>query len=243
MNLRRLNDEGVRRMEAFLDSLTTDVPEAYPVEFLTDPAASEAIAVEVPVDQTVFPRRYELAEYLYKRFADAGIRDSERDAGIWAWLALYWFEQLCPKERDGRLKPGSRDRWIPRLGNSRRYYRHLVLGPWLIYRAHSDEPSRALALLTDPPSVATAEVYRLFIEGPLVASIAAVTAATQLYYDSDKRKLKRGFGVKTGGGARRLVAFLQQLDCTYDLHSMSSDHLMRCLPSEFSRFRRRARHR
>ena len=47
-------------------------------------------------------------------------------------------------------KPGALARHIPEPGNFQRYYRHLLAGPYRIYRAHRDDPQRALALLCQP---------------------------------------------------------------------------------------------
>jgi hypothetical protein len=67
MKLRKLNDAGLERMRAFLDSLTTDVPEKYPVSILSDPATSEDLQIEVDVDgERRFNRRFEVALYLYE---------------------------------------------------------------------------------------------------------------------------------------------------------------------------------
>lgn len=241
MNLRRLNDEGTRRMESFLDSLTTDSPEAYPEQLLTDPAASEGLAVEVPVDRAEFPRRFELAEYLYTRFAKAGLRDPERAAGVWSWLALYWFDQLCPKGKGGQLKPGERARWVARLDSSRKGYRHLVLGPYLIYSAWANrgyDPREALALLYTRPAAPGELVGQIASTQALVTNRAVVGAATAMYINSDGR-LRRGAGGRRGGSSARLRDVVGQLDLTYDLHDLNAEQLLTLLPREFEPFRRK----
>jgi hypothetical protein len=60
--------------------------------------------------------------------------------------------------------------------------------------------------------------------------------ANDLYFDVDKKKLKTGSGNKEKGGCRRLIEFLQQLDCTYDLATLSSEKLLLLLPDEFHPF-------
>jgi hypothetical protein len=136
LRLRRLTAEGVARMSAFLDSLTTSTPEAPPYEILTDPAMSEPVPGDIEIEQRAFGCRLDVARYLDERFGDTETRGLERDRGVWSWLALLFFESLCPVGRDGRRKPGARARWIPEISNFQRYYRHLLGGPYLIYRAH-----------------------------------------------------------------------------------------------------------
>lgn len=60
--------------------------------------------------------------------------------------------------------------------------------------------------------------------------------ANDLYYDFEKKKLITGSGNKDKGGCRRLIEFLQQLDCTYDLATLSSEKLLSLLPDEFHPF-------
>jgi len=236
MELRRLNEEGTRRMEAFLDSLTTETPEPYPESLLTDPATSAALEVRIEVERRSFPRRFELAQYLYNRLSGSGLREPERDDGLWAWLALFWFDPLCPPGTDRRRRPGERARWIPEIGSARRYYRHLILGPYLIYAAHSDDPLRAMCLLCQAVHVPGDVVEQIAARPQLVTSRAVVGAATRLYCNGD-RSLRRGAGGKGPGSARRLGDVIMQFERTFDLHALTESELLRMLPPEFDRFK------
>lgn len=238
--IRRLNDLGIDRMREFLDSLSSDTPQQIEEarHLLTDAATSEAIPNSVDVDsEAVFSRRFDLAEYLVQRVPKLGLPDPARDAGLWAWLALHWFSQLCPVDSDGSRRPGEHARWLPELSNSRRYYRHYVLGPFLVYQAHSDDPHRALVLLSEPVTVSTSELYRGFVEGPMLTCRSAVEAAKALYFDDEKTRLRRGAGAKGPGGSRRLLEVLLQFDRTFDIHSLSASDVLGMLPGEFDGFR------
>jgi hypothetical protein len=231
MKLGRLNERGIERLSRFLDSLTGEAAEPYPAEILDDPDTSESVAaMEVTVRS--FRTRLETAEYLYELLTAARVPSPETDRGLWAWLALFYFEQLCPPGRNGHRRPGERPRWIPVVGDFRRYYRHLLAGPYRVFKAHRDEPERTLALLCGPPNEVS-NVYReLAGRQGLVTNPAVVEAATRLYYDRSKRRLKRG------AQARRFAEVLMQLDVAWDLHSMSAEELIEMLPPEFARFRR-----
>src|SRR5262249_50272632 len=128
MKLRRLNNQGIERLSGFLDSLTTPAPQTPPYEILEDAVTSKELSVEIEVEKRTFASRIEVARYLDERFGDAESRSIERDHGVWAWLALWFFDMLCPPGRDGVRKPGARARWIPEVNNFRRYYRHLLAG-------------------------------------------------------------------------------------------------------------------
>lgn len=236
MKMRRLNEEGIRRMAAFLDSLTTEAPEAYPGSILSDSSTSEALSVVVSIEPRQFRRRYEAAHFLHERLSSSRLPEPERDAGLWAWLALFWFDQLCPPDETGKRRPGEQARWIPRLDSARRYYRHLLLGPYLIYAAHADNPQRAMCVLCQPLHSPGDVVEQIAARPQLVTSSAVVGAATRLYCTGGGA-LRRGAGGKGAGSARRLGDVIMQFDRTFDLHALDDVRLLEMLPREFDRFR------
>jgi len=101
MNVRRLNDQGIERFTAFLDSLSGDAPMPYPSALLTDPDGTVEIQPTIEVEQRAFGSRYAAAEYLYNVFKDSGLTNIERDRGLWAWLSRFYLEQLCPPQTLG----------------------------------------------------------------------------------------------------------------------------------------------
>lgn len=243
MKLRRLNQLGLEKMGSYLDSLTSDNPQSYPSSIPVKDTTSEDLIPQIEIDPDIrFPRRFEAAKYLFACLAPlrtSKFRSLEQDRGLWAWLSLLWFQQLCPKDRDGRLRPRERARWIPVLESSRRFYRHLLLGPYVIYRMHSSNPELVEPVLSNKLEVATGEVFRTIVETPQFLSSAPVLALFgRLYYDSNKKRMIRGAGTKGSGGARRLGDLLSQLDRTFDLHTIKADDLLGLLPNEFRSERR-----
>jgi hypothetical protein len=236
--LRRLNDTGIQRFTEFLASLETDVPQGRPVGILTDPATSDALTAVVEVDERTFGSRVEAARYFDERFSGAGLKNVERDRGLWAWVSLLYFEELCPPGAHGRRKPGALARWIPEVSNFQRYYRHLLAGPYRIYRAHRDDPKRAMALLCGPLDRPGDIVEQLASRQEIVTNWAVMASATALYVDPATQKPRRGAGGKGRGSARRLADVLNQFDVTWDLYAMDATHLLQLLPREFERFRK-----
>lgn len=242
-SLHRFKQTGIDLFNAYLVNVSAGAADPPPEWLLTDPMHSEEIAPEIPVPAVTFSNRLAAARHVDALFARAELSDVDRDEGLWAWLSLRFFDQLCPPDKDGKRKPGEVSdgvfvRLIPAIQRNRRYYRHLLLGPYLIMRAYRAEIDSAMALLADAPHVATAEAYRLFVENPsLISCRAAVGTATALYYDKISGRMRRGYGRKTSGGCRRLIQVLQQFDCTYDLYSLSTDTLLAMLPNEFDEFR------
>jgi hypothetical protein len=237
MKLRRLNDLGLHRMGEFLDSLTSDTPQEYPAALLTDPAASEDLPVDVEIEQHDFVSRFEAARYLDGCLTNVGIPDLDRDKGLWAWLSLFYFDQLYPKNKRGKKKPGERARWIPVFDDYTKYYRHLLAGPYRIFKFHEDNPERALVVLCGPVHVHGELAEQLGAYQEIVTNKAVMEAATSLYVDPVSKTARRGVGGKGAGSPRRLAAVLGQFDVTWDLYAMTCSALLDVLPAEFNRFK------
>lgn len=238
MIMQRLTKTGIARMTAFLDSLTTESPLPYPSDLLESGECAEPFPQLTEIEDRSFRTRLEIAEYLYPKLEGADQAALQRDPGIWSWLALFYFRQLCEKGHGGKYKPGALPRWVLAADSYTRYYRHLIAGPYQIYRAHRADPKRAAALLCNPPGKMGDVVEQIASRQDLVTNPAVVEAATALYVDPVSGRYKRGAGSKLAGSPRRYAAVLDQLDLTYDLRSMSGERLLTLLPTEFERFRK-----
>jgi hypothetical protein len=205
---------------------------------LDEAGASEPLKAEVEVENKVFGTRLEAAKYLDQLLSVAKIPQVERDAGLWAWLTLFYFDQLSPPRKGGIRKTGELARYVPALGNFQRFYRHLLLGPYLILRAHADELHRAAAVLATAPNAPGDVVEQFASRQELITNRAVMSVVTKLYVDPASSKLKRGSGSKGGGSPRRFADVLNQFDLTYDLYAVGEPQLLALLPSEFDRFRK-----
>lgn len=236
MKLRKLNNNGLEEFNNYLDSLEQDGKLPPPLFLLTDSAYSTSITVDVEMELKSFVTRFEIASYLHSVFVNLGTPNLEKDAQLWAWCSLYYFDILCPVDK-GVRKPRERAAYIPEPENFKRYYRHLLLGPYLIYRAHQDYPARAMALLSVPPHKISEVEAQIAATMELVTNPSIVEIATRLYYNPEEKKLKKGAQNTKGEGIpRRLVAFLNQLDLTWDLYFASTETLLKMLPREFEKF-------
>lgn len=234
MMARRLTEDGIARFAAFLDSLSSEQPMAYPGELLDDEDAP-VVEGKIEFEKREFLNRFAAAKYLDERLGD--MRGVEYDKGLWAWLALFYFEQICKRGRDGEYRPGEIARWIPENDNYRKYYRHLLRGPFSVYRLHRDDADRAMALLCGPVQEPGDVVEQFSARQELVTNSGVVEVATVLYYDPAKTSLRRGAAGRGLGSARRLADLFNQLDVTWDLYGMASDRLLVLLPAEFNKFR------
>ena len=237
MNVRRLNEQGIIAFCDFLNSLTSETPLAYPSALLIDPERTEEIVPSIDVEHRTFGSRYAAAEYFFTVFKGSALADIQRDRGLWAWLSLFYFDELCPADGRGQRKPGQNARWILETGVSWRYYRHLLAGPYSIYAAHSDSPKRTLLVLCgplhQPGDIAEQIVSRLWI----ISTAGMMEAVSGLYYDPSTNRPKRGAATKAGRATvRRFADIMNQFDVTWDLYSLEARDVIGMLPSEFSRF-------
>lgn len=237
MKLHRFTDEGISRFGQFLDALSADAALALPAGLLTDSACAVPVPPGPEVDRRQFASRMDAARYLDRILSDVSGCDVERDAGLWAWLSLFYFDQICPTDGHGRRKVREQARYIPAVTNYLKYYRHLLAGPYRVYRAHRDNPDRALVLLCGPLNRPGEVVEQLVSRQEIITNPSAVGVATSIYFDPRSGSFKRGAAGKGGGSARRLADVLNQFDVTWDLYWMSPNGILGKLPKEFNRFR------
>lgn len=238
MIARKLTPLGIERFEDFLERLKGNANSRLPTYALTDPQLSEAIELNINVEPIEFSSRMEVAAHVFRLLR----RDPDAlriDKGFWCWLSLYWFNDLCPLVTGERV-PGDRYRWIAELNNTHRAWKHVLAGPFQIYRAHREDPEIARALLCGAVHQQGELLSQIASRPSLVTCRAVVGAATRLYYDAETDRVRRGSSGKGSGSVRRFADILSQLDLTWDLHSLQVAELLNLLPNEFDCFLERA---
>lgn len=240
MRVARLNTAGIDCFASWLDKLKIDPAIESPDSLLSDPAHIDVLDQEIDVEIRCFVSRFDAAEYFFNKFATAGLDNVETDRGLWTWLSLFYINAVCPADSSGERKPRESARYILDPTNYQRYYRHLLAGPYRIYRAYHDDPKIALSFLCQPLSKFGDVVEQLASRQELVTNRGVVSLVTKLYVDHMTGKLKRGAGGKSAGSPRRLSDILDQFDLTWDLYTATSDELLKVLPREFNKFKDRA---
>src|SRR5262245_39103200 len=91
-----LNTVGLERFEAYLAALRAGSGAAAPHELLDDPETSLDVEPEVLIDpDRKLGSRLETAIYLDSVLASLGRARIDHNAGLWSWLSLLYFDQLC----------------------------------------------------------------------------------------------------------------------------------------------------
>ncbi len=235
--LRRLTPSGLQAFRRALAELADGGTAPPPRWLLTAAGESEPLERPVEVEERVFRSRLEAARYLAQ--ALSGIEEIEEDVGLWSWLSLLYFDQVCPPRPDGTRSPGRTYRHILEPG-FRTGHRHLLAGAFLVYRLHGEG---ARLLLCTPLHVESHFHHELASRQALITNRAIVEAAAALYLDAETGRPKRGAQDRDGspGTLHRFIDVVQQLDVNYDLYSMDAQAILGLLPEEFRRWKRGAR--
>ena len=233
--VRCLSPNGVRRFQRYLKNLREGDRAKPPKHLLTDERFSRALTLgDVRVEMRDFSSRREFVEYVDGCFRTAGCNEDVDEPGVWEWLSLYYIDATCPPDRQGKRRPGADGRHLMNDTDARRRNRHLLRGPYMLYRRHG--PDGRLDLLLEAPlhvhriaSTHIAERPRIF------GSSGALMAANRMYFDQAAGKPRRGYS-DDESGLRAFCKHLNNLPDCFDLTDMSADTIMALLPDQFEKW-------
>lgn len=233
--VRALGNAGIERFRAYLAELRAGATAPPPDALLTDPRYASELSAEARVERKPFASRWGAGEYLWNQLQPLPPEEVEANRGLWAWLSLYYFDQVCPRRPDGSRQPGQDYRHVPDF--SFRYrYRHLLYGPYAVYRRHR---GHAILVLSGPLHRQQRIYWEITSRTDLIASRGVLEALNALYLDRSRGIPKRGAqaAIPRPGTVLRFVRVLQQLDVTYDVYGMTGDEILKLLPPEFDEWR------
>jgi len=234
MLLRKLNKEGLKEFEQFIENLRNGVKQNIPENLLTNTSTSETLLHEINLERGNYGNRYDLGIYLNNQFNNINMQEYIGDIYFWSSLALFWFDQLCPERANGLRTPSMIYNYILSENYNHRP-RHSIYTTWQLVNRYGED---ARFLLCKELSVRGELIEQMMARQYFMSCEGVMRAASKLYYDEEKQFFKKGAAArKSAGCVYRFIAFLQQLEMTYDLFSISSEDLINLLPPEFNRFR------
>lgn len=230
--VRVLNAEGIAKFSEYLAALRTAPSKVPPSELLTDGRYSDPFSPELTIQERAFSSAFEIGEYIIGVFQNCEDRLISRNSGLWSWLALFYFDQLCKSDPSGNRKPLENAVYVLEERFSfRRYYRHAIRTPWMAVKEHGEHAK--VLLLTSGKGTRTDIAEQLGAYQHLFANKTIIASAYAMYFDSLQQKPRRGAGGKGGGSARRLASIARQLELTYDLQDCTASKFLALLPREF----------
>jgi hypothetical protein len=233
--VRQLTDDGIAQFIQFLASQRAGANEPIPYSLLTAAKTSSPLSAEIAIERKSFNNRFAFGEYLVGSLKPLDKREIGNSYALWTWLALYFFDSICPVVGGKRNVLEDAVYILGKVFNHRKYYRHLVRTPWLVVNEHG-ECGKVMLLMRDKGS--RSEIFeQLAASKDILGNETVIAGAYRLYFDPAEQRPKRGSGGKGAGSPRRLSAIVQQLDLTYDLRDCTVEQFLALLPPEFDRFR------
>jgi hypothetical protein len=235
-SVRKLTEEGIARFSEYLRRIAEGEALEPPNHLLFDDATSEALLGTAEVERVALDTKLMAAKYLQRQLGGLDRSEIDNNVGLWTWLSLFFFDQVCPTETGGRRSPGELVRHVL-SHHAQKYYRHLLAGPYRLLQLHG---TNARVFLYGPLPEHGDFSEQLASRMQLVSNRALIEAVDRLYFDPDANgggRPKKGALTRTRpGNLRRLVTVVQQFDLTYDLYAMSSQEILDLLPAEFERW-------
>ena len=202
-----------------------------PPTLLTDVALSTDIGIPLGSVPDRFDNKEEIGQFFHALFKDGPAAEFEHCPQVWTWLAALFFDQIT-RHRE-RFKE---ERAYLADFSYQSFYRHLLLGPYLIYsRAYPDIRFVRVLLYDEPTTMNEVLVqfgsYQTMMQNPELQRVIM-----RLYYDPKIDRIKRGAGGKGPGSPRRLMDYFRQIELNYDLRCIGEERILQMLPAEFATF-------
>jgi len=230
--IRVLTDRGMELFRNYILELKDAPQKPPPINRLSQKPWSSEFSTHIEVESLSVTTRMQLGKYLVELFQVKGVdrRDILNNPGMWSWLALLWFDNLCPVQSDGARKVRETSRYVC-SSHYTDYYRHLVAASWDIYYLYR-EISRLF--LWTPLYIHNDFIEQLASRQSIITNKALIEVFDRLYWDLKLGRPKSGAQSRDKlGNFRRLQSFIQQVELTYDLHAMSVGEIIALLPSEY----------
>ena len=227
-----LTDRGMELFRNYILDVKQDPQKKPPIDRLSHRPWSTEFPPPIEVGTPPGTTRMQLGKYLVELFEAYGVdrKDILNNPGIWSWLALLWFDSLCPVKSDGSRKILETSKYVC-SSDYTDYYRHLVAASWDIYYLHR-ENSRLF--LWTPLYIHNDFIEQLASRQNIITNKALIEVFDRLYWDLRADRPKSGAQSRDrSGNFRRLQSFIKQVELTYDLHAMSADEILALFPVEY----------
>ena len=239
MKIRKLNEDGMKEFEQrIMKHLEAGFEGIDMASLLDDNNYTDEIEDDLIIENKDFQNRYELGQYLNILLKDVEMQKykGNNNAGFWSWIALFLFDDLCKKRKDGLSKPNKSPSHYILSSKYNERYRHAIYSSWELVNLHG---KTALFMLRSGPKMQgwgemaeqmLSKENRKFQEG-------VIQSASKIYSDTETNENKEGSeGVKPGC-VRNFVKYMAQIENNYDLEKIQMKELLEMLPGQFNKYK------
>lgn len=232
MIVRQFRPDGIQEFRNFLARARANPAEPLPTGVLEDDSLTEVISPKLEATSEAFATKGDAARYLKNLLSPLSAPEASENAGLWTWLTLFYFEQVCPA-RAGKRSVKNDYHYVYEPKNSRHFYRHLLFISWrVLIVAPEDHRLFLTSRLSTLDKVTTEVMKRLFLTRiPCIFEVL-----DRLYWDGTRGKARAGIvgqEVRAGNLTHRFPVRIRQLEKTYDLLSLDANQLIELLGDEF----------
>lgn len=236
-DVRRFNDQGIEAFRQYLRQLRETPSLPPPLQLLDDPALSSVVPGVGALTRPGFATKRQAAVYLQALLKPIAGQGLFKDVGLWTWLTLFFFDDVCPPNGDKR-QAANVAHYVFDAFNYRRYYKHLLAMPLQVLEM---APGHNRLFLDMPLPVLGQVMERMAGRLYLMRIPCVPEVLDALYFDAARGKQKRNVAnpnqkARAGDLANRFPIRIRQLQKTYDVYSLGASDLIRVLGSEFSRW-------
>jgi len=234
MILRQFNGQGINAFKRFLAECRQNSATPVPQALLEDDALTLKVAPSIEVTPQRFTQRQDAADYLTTILEGLPSDDIAKNAGLWTWLSLFYFDEVCPPQ-NGHRNVKNDYYYIFEPGNMRHFYRHLLFIAWYAKRvSHPFDRLYMKRTFSSLDKITVQVMKRLYL-----ARIPCIfEVLDRLYWDVQRNGPRRGIvderKVTPGDLDHRFPQRIRQLEKTYDLFSLTADQLIDLLGEEFN---------
>src|SRR5688572_16305617 len=129
MIVRSFNANGIETFRRFLAECRQNPSAAVPRSLLSEEALTDAVLPQIDVTPQRFGTKADAARYLVDLLEPLSEHEVLEDAGLWTWLTLYFFDEVCPA-RDGKRDVKNDYTYVFEPKSVRHFYRHLLFIAW-----------------------------------------------------------------------------------------------------------------
>lgn len=233
MIVREFNQTGIDALRTFLAQCRKTPSTIVPYGMLEDDKLTQEVRPRIVVEPKRLKKKADAAYYLGSALNPMPDSDLIKNAGLWTWLTLFYFEEVCPVTSSGRTVRNDYH-YVFEPGNTRHFYRHLLFISWRVLHLASEHSRLFLGSpLSTLDKVTTEVMKRLFLTRiPCIFEVL-----DRLYWDEDRGRARPGIvgarPAKRGDLTHRLPIRIRQLEKTYDLLTLNADQLIELLGAEF----------